>query len=174
MHLLQDRNKALKSKDTDFLGDGGPENYTWNVLRSESDDLMLQHAADCGAKIFTTTRVTSLQFAPNGVTVDSVESVPDNVSHSLGQPVSATWASREDCGAIRYKYLVDATGRSGIVSTKYMKNRKMNTALKDAATWGYWSGCSVFGEGTHMENDPYFEAIKGILLSSVSKSDNVR
>ncbi|PLB50047.1 FAD/NAD(P)-binding domain-containing protein [Aspergillus steynii IBT 23096] len=145
---------------TDFIGDGGSENYTWNFLRSESDDLMLRHATECGAKVFTVTRVTSLQFAPTGVTVNSVESVPDVVSHSLGQPVSATWASAEDCGAIRYKYLIDATGRAGIVSTKYLKNRKMNTALKDAATWGYWTGCGVFGEGTRMENDPYFEAIK--------------
>ncbi|KAH8435192.1 NAD(P)/FAD-dependent oxidoreductase [Aspergillus melleus] len=145
---------------TDFVGAGGPENYTWNFLRSESDDLMLKHAVKCGAKVFTPVRVTSLQFAPTGARDNSAQSTPDNASHSLGRPVSATWASTEDCGAIRYKYLIDATGRSGIVSTKYMKNRKMNTALKDAATWGYWEGCGVFGEGTHTENDPYFEAIR--------------
>ncbi|KAK1146147.1 hypothetical protein N8T08_003236 [Aspergillus melleus] len=114
---------------TDFVGAGGPENYTWNFLRSESDDLMLKHAVKCGAKVFTPVRVTSLQFAPTGAMDNSAQSTPDNASHR-------------------------------IVSTKYMKNRKMNTALKDAATWGYWEKCGVFGEGTHMENDPYFEAIR--------------
>lgn len=158
--------RSLTYKDTDFLDVGGLYNYTWNVLRSESDDLMLQHATKCGVKVFNGVRVISLQFAPIGSTVDSEESVPDTVSHGLGRPVAATWASAEDCGAIRYKYLVDATGRAGIVSTKYMKNRKMNRKLKDSATWGYWTGCSVFGQGTHMENDPYFEAIKGLLLFS--------
>ncbi|KAI9039848.1 NAD(P)/FAD-dependent oxidoreductase [Aspergillus affinis] len=166
----RDEMRRLTCKDTDFIGAGGPENYTWNFLRSESDDLMLNHAVKCGAKVFTPVRVTSLQFAPIGATDNSTQSVLDNTSHSLGRPVSATWASEEDCGAIRYKYLIDATGRAGIVSTKYMRNRKMNTALKDAATWGYWEKCGVFGESTHMENDPYFEAINGSLISILVKA----
>jgi flavin-dependent dehydrogenase len=47
------------------------------------------------------------------------------------------------------------------VSTKYLKNRKYNTGpqLKSVATWGYWEGGAIYGEGTEREGSPYFEAL---------------
>jgi hypothetical protein len=29
---------------TDFLAAGGPQNYSWNVIRSEADELLFRHA----------------------------------------------------------------------------------------------------------------------------------
>jgi len=122
------------SIDTDFIAAGGPNGYAWNVVRSEADNLMFQHAGKSGAKIFDGVKVNSLEFVPvkgqNG-TADSV--VPD-----IGRPVSATWSRKDgSTGVVKFEYLVDASGRAGLVSTKYLKNRRYNQGLKNVASWGY-------------------------------------
>ncbi|KAI3063836.1 hypothetical protein CBS147353_8956 [Aspergillus niger] len=47
---------------TDFLEAGGPDAYAWNLIRSESDDLLFRHAGTCGAHIFDETKVDTIQF----------------------------------------------------------------------------------------------------------------
>ncbi|KAG8422828.1 Halotolerance protein HAL2 [Metarhizium acridum] len=84
----------------------------------------------------------------------------NNDDLNFGQPVSATWVRQDGTsGSITYKYLVDASGRQGILSTKYLKNRKFNNNFKNAAIWAYWKSDNVYGPGTHMEGSPYFEAL---------------
>ncbi|GBF64191.1 flavine halogenase [Trichophyton mentagrophytes] len=140
---------------TDFVAAGGPGSYAWNVIRSEADHLIFKHAGENGAKTFDGVKVNAINFEP--LTEDN----SDPVSTDLGRPVSATWTRKADktSGVIKFEYLVDATGRAGLVSTKYMKNRTYNQGLKNVATWGYWKGASSYGIGTPREGDPYFEAI---------------
>lgn len=81
-----------------------------------------------------------------------------------GRPVSAKWSRRDgSSGTIAYRYLVDASGRHGLMSTRYMKNRKFNQSLKNVALWGYWEGAPPYGDVDHPERHgaPYFEALKG-------------
>ena len=143
---------------TDFAV-GGPESYTWNVVRSESDDLTFKHAGDCGAKIFDGVKVDSIDFnESSGIHIPEDCKVAD-----IARPVSATWKRKDGTtGSIKFDYLVDASGRVGLVSTKYMKNRSYNQGLKNVASWGYWSGTDVYAKGTKRENQPYFEALTGI------------
>jgi flavine halogenase len=61
-----------------------------------------------------------------------------------------------------FDYVIDATGRSGIISTKYLKNRHFNESLKNIAVWGYWSGADLYGKGTAREGAPWFEALTGM------------
>jgi flavin-dependent dehydrogenase len=141
--------------DTDFIAAGGPGGYAWNVVRSEADDLLFKHAADCGVKTFDGTKVNSIEFAS-----------PDQGSgadaQKFGRPVSATWSCKDGTsGTITLDYLIDASGRAGLISTKYLKNRSFNQGLKNIASWGYWKGGGVHGVGTHKEGAPYFEALKG-------------
>jgi flavin-dependent dehydrogenase len=120
------------------------------VVRSEADELMFRHASECGAAIFDGRRITSIQFEPE----------TDSSSLGLGRPVSALWSQKDGlAGAIRFKYLVDATGRAGLMSTKYLKNRRMNDSLKANASWGYWEGAETTQKGKKGESDPYFEAL---------------
>lgn len=42
----------IASPDTDFSATLGPGGFSWNVVRSESDELMFRHAASSGAKTF--------------------------------------------------------------------------------------------------------------------------
>ena len=139
---------------------GGPEAYSWNVVRSEADDLTFRHAGKSGAKIFDGVKIESIEFDENsGINVPA-----DSKVGNLGRPVSASWKRKDGTtGSIGFKYFVDASGRAGIMSTKYLKNRKYNQGLKNVASWGYWKGTNQYAMGTKRQNQPYFEALTGTL-----------
>ncbi|KAH6641046.1 hypothetical protein F5144DRAFT_485144 [Chaetomium tenue] len=147
------RRKACSN--TDFLAVNGPNGYSWNVIRSESDKLMFDHAEKSGAHTFQGVKVDSVQFVP------APDFPVDERICNPGRAVSATWSRKADgaTGSIKFDYIVDASGRNGIISTQYLKNRKFNQALKNQANWGYWKGAKTYAPGTHMEGAPLFEAL---------------
>ncbi|KDQ15003.1 hypothetical protein BOTBODRAFT_300218 [Botryobasidium botryosum FD-172 SS1] len=129
---------------TDFV-EKGQTKGTWNVIRSEADEIMLRYAGRQGANIIEETKVTSINFAG-----DPAES----------RPISAEWKNVQgQTGTIEFEWLVDASGRDGIMSTKYLKNRRFNEAFKNVAFWGYYTGTGKYEPGTHRENAPFFEAL---------------
>lgn len=141
--------------DTDFIAAGGPENYSWNVIRSEADNLMFQHAGKNGAHIFDGTKVGSLEFV-------ALEEGNTSLNADLGKPVSATWSRKDGTiGVVKFDYLIDANGRAGVVSTKYLKNRKHNQGLKNVASWGYWTGAQPYTPKMAQDktNQPFFESL---------------
>ncbi|KAI4267627.1 MAG: hypothetical protein L6R38_008169 [Xanthoria sp. 2 TBL-2021] len=139
---------------TDFVAAGGPEGFAYNVVRSESDHLIFKHAAKSGAQTFDETKVDSLEFEPTSEDWD-------NDLPNPGRPVLAKWSRKDgSSGVIKFDDLIDASGRVGVVTTKYLKNRKYNQGLKNIATWGYFKNTSYYGIGTHKEGDPYFEALQ--------------
>ncbi|KAG6906982.1 Flavin-dependent halogenase armH1 [Tephrocybe rancida] len=124
---------------TDFI-ELDTENIAWNVIRSEFDELLLRHASDSGAQVFEGLKVTDIKFSGE-------------------RPVSAVYEA--EGGKIReisFDYLVDASGRTGIMSTKYLRNRRFNKSLRNMAFWGYWRGGGRYSPGTNRENAPWFEA----------------
>ena len=143
---------------TDFVKAGGPEAYTWNVVRSESDDLTFRHAGKCGAHIYDGVKIENVDFSG-----DAGFKVPEDVKvANIGRPVSASWKRKDgSTGSIKFDYVVDDSGRAGVLSTKYYKNRMYNLGLKNVAQWGYWSGNGVYAEGTARHNQPFFEALTG-------------
>ncbi|KAH9895211.1 FAD/NAD-P-binding domain-containing protein [Cubamyces lactineus] len=181
-------NQHMREGYTDFVALG--ESYSaWNVVRSEFDHLLLQHAASCGAQVYEQTRVTEIHFdetpsppsAPHHVDTppyahesehptrpmprrrtSAVEFAVDPATNSarLGRPRSVVYETAfGGKGEITFDYLVDASGRAGIMSTKYLKNRKFNASLKNVAVWGYWKNTGMYGRGTERENAPFFEAL---------------
>lgn len=67
---------------------------------------MLKHAAESGAKVYEETRVSELRF-------------DTSVSKAPGRPQSALYETKSGIkGEITFDYLVDASGRAGIMSTK--------------------------------------------------------
>jgi hypothetical protein len=160
MYSLGDRRgKALTIYSvTDFSASLGPGGYSWNVIRSESDDLIFRHAAESGAKTFDGTKVESFTFEP----YPYGEYTSDAHLANPGRPVSATWSRKDgSTGSIKFEYLVDASGRNGLMSTKYLKNRQFNSGLKNIANWTYWKGARRFNPGGANENSPFFEALSG-------------
>ncbi|KAF7351841.1 hypothetical protein MVEN_01145200 [Mycena venus] len=137
-------NQYKREGYTDFISPD-PNKAAWNVVRSEFDEILLRHAAESGATVCEGVQVTNITFA----------------SDDDKRPVSAEWKSDYlgSKGEVRFKWLVDASGRTGIMSTKYLKNRKFNQALKNVAFWGYWAGAGTYEPGTRRENAPWFEAL---------------
>ncbi|KAL8860986.1 MAG: hypothetical protein Q9178_002499 [Gyalolechia marmorata] len=139
---------------SDFVAAGGPEGYAYNVVRSESDHLIFKHAAKSGAQTFDETKVDSLEFEP------TTEAWNTDLPNP-GRPVSAKWSRKDGTsGVIKFDDLIDASGRVGVVTTKYLKNRKYNQGLKNIATWAYFKNTGYYGIGTHQEGQPYFEALQ--------------
>ena len=141
-------NKYRKEGYTDFVNPD-PSKYSWNVIRSEFDEMIMRRAQELGAQVFENTRVTAVNFA---------EDAED-------KPISVKWTrkngtARED-GETSFDYLIDASGRAGIMSTKYHKDRIMNPGFKNNAVWGYWRGGNKYAPGTQKENVPFFEALTG-------------
>jgi flavin-dependent dehydrogenase len=149
---------------TDYLAAGGEEAYSWNVIRSESDELMFRHAGEEGAQIFDGVKIKEIQFEET-----DVASIDEKVVNP-GRPVSATYARKDgSTGSIKFDYIVDASGRVGIMSTKYLKNRKFNQGLKNVASWGYWKNPGKYAAGTARDNQPFFEALTGMLCPSFTQ-----
>ncbi|KAI0364421.1 FAD/NAD-P-binding domain-containing protein [Pilatotrama ljubarskyi] len=185
-------NQYMHEGYTDFVALGA-SNSAWNVVRSEFDHLLLQHAAECGAQVCEQTRVTDVNFEqtppssplrsrvasplssprpcpPEGRPVRPTPHRRTSVvefalndtagSSALGRPRSVSYETAfGGKGEITFDYLVDASGRAGIMSTKYLKNRKFNASLKNVAVWGYWKNTGMYGQGTSRENAPFFEAL---------------
>ncbi|MCJ1251842.1 hypothetical protein MMC30_009080 [Trapelia coarctata] len=142
---------------TNFSASLGPGGHAWNVVRSESDELIFRHAEKCGARTFDGTKVNEITFEPydhEGFTAES------RLANS-GRPVSATWSRKDgSSGTINFDYIIDASGRAGVISTKYLKNRTLNEGLKNIANWTYWKGAARYAVGKENENSPFFEALK--------------
>ncbi|KAF8172582.1 FAD/NAD-P-binding domain-containing protein [Mycena galopus ATCC 62051] len=138
-------NQHKREGYTDFtLGGADYEGrHSWSVTRADFDDILFRHAEEQGATIVDGVQITSIKFSTEN---------PD-------RPVAAEWKSAQGTGEIKFNWLVDCSGRNGIMSTRYLKNRKFNQALKNIAFWGYWEDHGMYGKGTSRENAPWFEAL---------------
>jgi len=106
--------------------------YSYQVRRSEFDQLLLDHAREQGAKVFEETPVQEILF-------DKDRPVAVEWSHSSGQK-----------GRTEFDYLVDASGLSGLMAQKYLRNRHFQETFANVAIGGYWRGALPYSdeEGT--------------------------
>lgn len=149
--------------DTDFTSVNGPDGYSWNVVRSDSDEILFRHAGKSGARTFEEVKLDGLAFKPYSEDKFGSDAIAsDDKVANPGRPVSAQWSAKDGrSGTIDFEYFVDATGRNGVTSTKYLKNRKFNDGLRNIAIWGYFKGAKPWSEGTSSENQPFFEGMNG-------------
>lgn len=127
--------------------------------------MLFRHAGTSGALIFEETKVETIHFDEQARETSATPDKDKKTFSSTDRPVAATWSSKDGrSGEITFDYLVDASGRNGILSTKYLKSRKFNQSFKNIANWAYWKSDNVYGPGTHMEGSPYFEALQGQFL----------
>ena len=121
--------------------------------------MIFKHAKKCGARTFDGVKVNEIQFQKYE---DEDYPEDDNIPNP-GRALSATWSHKDgSSGKITFDYIVDASGRTGLISTKYLKNRTINEGLKNIANWTYWRGAKTYGIGTEGESSPFFEALRGI------------
>ncbi len=94
--------------------------YSYQVIRSEFDELLLNAAEKRGAKVFQETRIKDVIFEAE-------------------KPISARWIKMDKSeGDINFDYLIDASGLTGLLSNRFLKNRTFQPALANVALCGYW------------------------------------
>jgi flavin-dependent dehydrogenase len=112
--------------------EGDEQNHhSYQVIRSEFDNLLLRNAETLGVTVH------------EGVSVRSVD-------FSDGRAVRANWVSTDDkeqTGSIDFDFVVDASGRTGVLSNKTFKNRQYHGMFKNIAVWRYWRGVKDFTKG---------------------------
>jgi flavin-dependent dehydrogenase len=110
---------------------------------------MIRHAEAQGVKVYEETRVESISFENDGDPKSS-------------RPIAATWKRKTgETGTIKFDWLIDASGRQGIMSSRYLENRLYREGLRNVAAYGYWKGVKVFEKGGPRSNAPWFECLTG-------------
>ncbi len=80
--------------------------------------MMLTHASELGAQVFQNVEVRSLEFEGE-------------------RPVRANWqqkavnGSAANQGKIDFEYLIDASGRNGVMANHYLNNRKYHNVFQN-------------------------------------------
>lgn len=117
--------------DVTFADLGEGTTNAWQVIRSQFDELLLNHARTVGVEVH------------EGVTIRDVKFVD-------GRPVSASWAPTkgdEAGGEIAFDYLIDASGRGGVLANRYFKSRRFHDVFKNVAAWAYWKDAKTLHKG---------------------------
>lgn len=107
---------------------GGTGTYSWQVVRSEFDALLLGHARSQGVEVVEGAAVKEILFTD-------------------GRPAAATWKTASGSGTIAFDFLVDASGRNGVLANKYLQSRRFHEAFKNIGVWGYWKNAAALGRG---------------------------
>jgi flavin-dependent dehydrogenase len=97
-----------------------PQPQTWQVPRARFDELLLRHAARCGADVREEHRVTDIGFDRDGVTV------------SFSSPAPAV-------GRIRARALIDASGRAALLAHRF-ELRIEEPTLANVAIFSHFAG----------------------------------
>ena len=101
--------------------------YAFQVRRAEFDRLLLEHAKSQGVKVFQGIEIRQLSFDGD-------------------HPQSATWSegpTSNNSGEIAFDYIVDASGRYGLIANKYLKTRQFHKQFENLAIWGYWQNADI-------------------------------
>lgn len=114
---------------------GGNNTYAFQVVRSEFDAMLLEHARSQGVNVFEEVEVRELAFENR-------------------RPISATYQLKtasqkngDSLGMIHFDYLVDASGRASVMTTRYLRNRRYHKVFQNIALWGYWKGANRMATG---------------------------
>jgi flavin-dependent dehydrogenase len=118
----------------DFGELSGKYTHAFQVKRDEFDLMLLEHAREMGVNVFENVEVRSLEFEGE-------------------RPVCAAWLKKAENGAepvqgtIRFEYLIDASGRNGVMANHYLKNRKYHNVFQNIGVWGYWKNVDRLATG---------------------------
>lgn len=101
---------------------------TWQVLRSQFDEMMLDNAREKGATVWEETNVNEVLMEP---------SESDDLPKAVGVVASRSGEPAKRIGA---KVVVDATGMHALLS-KRLGIRKVDPMLKKASYFAHYKGC---------------------------------
>jgi flavin-dependent dehydrogenase len=122
-HSVQFVNEKGILSEPFYFADHKPEesSRTWQVVRSEFDEMMLRNAAEQGVDVHEGTRVLDVLF--DGTRATGVRIADE---HGVERTISAD-------------VIVDASGQSSMIMSR-LGLRAWDPVLKKAAIWTYWKG----------------------------------
>ncbi|MGB0452621.1 MAG: tryptophan 7-halogenase [Bacteriovoracaceae bacterium] len=97
----------------------GNETYSYQVVRSEFDELLLSHAESVGVEVIRGAMVNDVSFSDKGI-----------------KAITYVQSGREY--SVEVNYLIDATGQRGLLSNRYLNSRVQNESFQNIAIWSYW------------------------------------
>lgn len=100
--------------------------WSWQVDRAEFDKILLDNAAEQGAEVIEQATVERVVF------------------NDAGRPTAAEWvrAGDDTVRTIEFDFLVDASGRAGILA-KHFGMRRMHDGFRNVGIWSYWTGAHL-------------------------------
>ena len=113
----------------------GDHTYSFQVVRSEFDHLLLQHAESQGVKVFQGVEVRSINFE---------DERPRSVTYFINANGNGSAGAS---GEITFDYLIDASGRNGLMATRVLRSRRYHDVFKNIALWGYWKNTDRMATG---------------------------
>ncbi|MGB8852124.1 MAG: NAD(P)/FAD-dependent oxidoreductase [Pirellulales bacterium] len=122
-HSVQFVSEHGRLSEPFYFADHKPHesSQTWQVLRQEFDQLMLDHAREHGVDVREGVRVLEVIF--EGTRAVGVRTVDDAGRHE----------------EMRARVIVDAAGQSCVIQDR-LGLREWDPVLKKAAIWNYWKG----------------------------------
>src|SRR5206468_2143318 len=124
-------NASGKQSAPFYFWDNKPHecSQTWQVVRSEFDQMMLENAREHGVTVHEGIRVVDVLF-------DDGPSTSLRAGRAVGVTIQEPGGARRDVHA---KVVVDASGQAGLIQNR-LRLRVWDPVLNKGAIWTYWEG----------------------------------
>ncbi|GAA5060518.1 NAD(P)/FAD-dependent oxidoreductase [Nocardia callitridis] len=102
------------------------EAWSWQVDRAEFDEILLRNATEQGAEVIEQATVREIIFDGE-------------------RPTSVEWTLLGDdtVRTTEFDFLVDASGRDGLLAKRHFGMRRQHPAFRNVAVWSYWEGAQL-------------------------------
>jgi len=102
-----------------------PPAWSWEVDRAEYDHILLRNASAQGAQVVEKATVRNVVFDGD-------------------RPVAVEWVhDGGDVRTTRFRYLIDASGRTGVLAKQHLDIRTRHDVFQNVAIWAYWDGAGL-------------------------------
>ena len=130
-HSVQFVNASGKLSAPFYFWDNKPHecSQTWQVVRSEFDQLMLDNAREHGVDVHEGVRVVDVMF-------EGGPSTALRAGRAVGVTIQEDGGKRRD---VRARVIVDASGQAGLIQNR-LRLRIWDPVLNKGAIWTYWQG----------------------------------
>jgi flavin-dependent dehydrogenase len=124
----------------------GEHTYAFQVIRSEFDQMLLEHAQSQGVKVFQGVEVRGLSFDGDRPRCAQWRQKPAyDIGNGNGNNNGTTGGAAS--GEIAFDFVIDASGRSGILATRYLRTRRYHTVFQNIAIWSYYKDADRLATG---------------------------
>lgn len=118
-----------------------------HVERDIFDDILLRHAISCGTQVFPEVAVKKVDFSDS---LNHEVTYTDKRGHS------------NDDGAIRCRYLIDASGHSSFLANQFKSRQTISSQYNFLSLWGYFENSRFVGVDRQSHSEAELSNIKPV------------